>query len=286
MVLLLMAVLMTDSKYDKKAETAWRTAREESMRAEDSWLNLAGLYWLKEGENTFGAGEDRDIVLPPHTTVPKTGSFFVKGKEVTYKMSRGQRAVIGDKTANEGILEVNQTLAHNNLRFVLMERGGKLVIRLRDLRTKTFRKFENLNFFAPRRKYFVKATFEPYEEPEKITVGTVINTEVEYWVPGVIKFKLDGQDLTLVPTLANLEDERFWIMLKDQTSGKSTYGAGRFLYASRPDENNKMILNFNRIYNMPCSYTPYSTCPLPPSDNWLPVSLEAGERKYHEQDSM
>ena len=284
MVLLLMAVLLTDGKYDKKAEQAWRAEREESMKGEDSWLNLAGLFWLKEGENTFGTAEDRDIVLPPHTSVPKAGSLFVKGKEVTYKLSRGQRGVVGDKTANEGVWDVNQTLGHNNMRFILMERGGKLVVRMRNLRSKTFAEFEKLKFYSPRRKFFVKATFEPYEEPEIITIGTAVNTEVEYLVPGVIKFKLNGQDLTLVPTLETMEDEHFWIMLKDQTAGKTTYGAGRFLYASRPDENNKIILNFNRIYNMPCAYTPFATCPLPPSDNWIPVSLEAGERKYHDKD--
>jgi len=284
MLLLLFALLATDTKYDRDAEEAWRAEREASMQEEDSWMNLAGLFWLDEGENRFGTGADMDIVLPMHATVAHAGTFTLEDGEVSYTMSRGQRAVMGDKTVNEGDLEVNQTLAHNNLRFVLIERGDKLAIRLRDLRAETFTEFEELEFYPPRRKYFIKGRFEPYDEPEEIEIGTVLGTEVIYYVPGEIKFSIDGQELTLLPTLSTLDAPRFWIMFKDQTAGQSTYGAGRFMYIDRPDEDNNVIVNFNRAYNMPCAYTPYATCPLPPGENWLSVPIEAGERRYHEDD--
>ena len=72
--------------------------------------------------------------------------------------------------------------------------------------------------------------------------------------------------------------ELFFIF-RDQTSGKETYGAGRFLYADLPKDG-KVVLDFNKAYNPPCAFTPYATCPLPPPQNRLPVRIEAGEKAY------
>ena len=68
-------------------------------------------------------------------------------------------------------------------------------------------------------------------------------------------------------------------VFKDATSGKTTYGGGRFLYAALPKDG-KVVLDFNRAYNPPCAFTPYATCPLPPPRNRLTVPIEAGEKKY------
>ncbi|HYN00995.1 MAG TPA: DUF1684 domain-containing protein, partial [Vicinamibacteria bacterium] len=73
--------------------------------------------------------------------------------------------------------------------------------------------------------------------------------------------------------------EQLFFILRDQTSGKETYGAGRFLYADLPKAG-KVVLDFNKAYNPPCAFTPYATCPLPPPQNWMPVRVEAGEMAY------
>jgi len=281
MLLFLLSLLMVESDF-KQEEVAWRAERTESMKAENSWLNLAGLYWLKEGETTFGTGEDAGIRLPRFSTVSTAGSFFLENGKVRYKMNRGQRMVVDEKTQNEGELELNKTIAHNNLRFILIERDNRMAIRLRDLRSKVYTEFKALDFFSPRKKYRIKAVYEPYDEPETIVIQTFVETEVEMIVPGEIKFKLNGTEVSLLPTLGSMEDEQFFIIFKDQTAGNATYGGGRFLYADRPLEGNQVILNFNRAINPPCAYTPYATCPLPPSDNWLSVSIEAGERLYRD----
>jgi hypothetical protein len=91
---------------------------------------------------------------------------------------------------------------------------------------------------------------------------------------------LNGKDLELIPTLETAEDTEWLIMFQDQTSGTTPYSGGRYLYIDPPDENGKVMLNFNRAVNPPCGYTNYATCPLPPSENWLDVAVEAGERVY------
>lgn len=278
-MLLLVLLMMFDSFSD--AETTWRQEREASMKAESSWLNVSGLFWLEEGPNRFGTKTDLEIVLPKHSTVAHAGTFTYRNGKVTYKMNRAQRASINKTTQNEGTLAMDEVLHHNHLRMFLIERGGKLGLRVRDLRAPNFVKFEKLEFYRPKKKYVIEARYEPYDLPKKLEVSTVIDTEIEYIVPGVLTFDYRGKSYEILPTITSENDEQFFIMLKDQTSGSTTYGSGRYMYVPRPKEGEQTVtLNFNRVYNPPCAYTDYATCPLPPAENWLKLPIEAGERLY------
>jgi uncharacterized protein (DUF1684 family) len=95
-------------------------------------------------------------------------------------------------------------------------------------------------------------------------------------VPGVAEFAINGKTVRLEPLL---EDGELFFMFKDATTGKSTYAAGRFLYAALA-KNGGVELDFNRAHNPPCAFTAFATCPLPPRQNTLPVAVEAGEKKY------
>ena len=269
---------VTDGGFEE-AENKWRIEREASMTSETSWLNLAGLFWLEDGENRFGTAPDGNIVLPPHATVPHAGSFFLDQGKVSFKMARGQRGIMGEKTANQGTLGFDDVLAHNHLRFLLIERADRLAIRVRNLRAPEMASHKALDFYEVSEKHAIQAVFVPYEEPKQISVNTVINSEQDYFVPGVIQFTMDGRNFELLPTIHSLDADQFFIMFKDETSGNTTYPAGRFLYAPIPVDG-KLTLNFNRAINPPCAYTAYATCPLPPGENWLPVPIEAGERNY------
>ena len=92
-------------------------------------------------------------------------------------------------------------------------------------------------------------------------------------------FTLDGKEYRLDPILEEGESDYF-IIFRDQTSRDTTYPAGRYLYATPPGKDGKVIVDFNKAYNPPCSFTPYATCPLPPLQNRLPLRVEAGEKKY------
>lgn len=284
MLLLLFLMITADDGFEK-AELDWRAEREMSMKKEDSWLNLIGLYWLKEGRNDFGTGDEVDLVLPKHATVAKAGAFYLENGQVRYEMARGQRGMLDGETKPKGILKFNSVLAHNHLRFLVIERGDRLALRVRDLRAPKFLDFKALDFYKPDEGYRIEATFEPYDEPLKMKILTVVDTELELLVPGVIKFELQGRQFELLPTLTTLEDDEYFINFKDQTSGSTTYGAGRFLYAPRPVDG-KIILDFNRAINPPCAYTDFATCPLPPGENWLSIAIEAGERTYPDKDEL
>jgi uncharacterized protein len=76
------------------------------------------------------------------------------------------------------------------------------------------------------------------------------------------------------------EDNSLFVIFGDKTNKTQTYGAGRFLIAEQPDNEGFTYLDFNKSYNPPCAFTPYATCPLPPKQNQLSVSITAGEKNY------
>ncbi|MBW1679533.1 MAG: DUF1684 domain-containing protein, partial [Deltaproteobacteria bacterium] len=137
--------------------------------------------------------------------------------------------------------------------------------------------YKELDFFLPDPAYRMEAEFVPYSEPKKVTVATAVGTEVDLDAKGIVKFQIHGLDYEL-EAFEGGKDGLFFIF-RDETSGKETYGASRFMAADIL-ANGKVDLNFNRAYNPPCAYTAFATCPLPPDKNVLSVRIEAGEKNY------
>ena len=73
------------------------------------------------------------------------------------------------------------------------------------------------------------------------------------------------------------------MLFRDATSGVTTYGALRQLEVAWPDEDDRVVIDFNRALNMPCAYTDFATCPLPPAENRLPIAITAGEKIPYER---
>jgi uncharacterized protein (DUF1684 family) len=95
-----------------------------------------------------------------------------------------------------------------------------------------------------------------------------------------VTFALGDSTLQLTPVLETPSDSTtLFFVFQDVTSGNETYGGGRFLYADL-EKDGRMLLDFNKAYNPPCVFTPYATCPLPPTQNRLAIRVEAGEKKF------
>jgi uncharacterized protein len=96
--------------------------------------------------------------------------------------------------------------------------------------------------------------------------------------PGAVVFEVGGSEYRLDALNEEGSDELF-LIFADATSGRHTYGGGRYLYAA-PPEGGETVVDFNKAYNPPCVFTEFATCPLPPMQNRLPVAIEAGEKNY------
>jgi len=271
-----------DNKNFIKDEMKWREKRDKQMRSQDSWLTIAGLYWLKEGENSFGTDPANKIILPQDSAPLLAGKFLFNKGIITVVTQLGVILKVQNIPITHKILKTYDSgkpdiIALNDLRMWVIKRSGKYAIRLRYLNTRAYKNYQKLDYFPPSEKYKIVADFIPYSNPKKVTVNTEIGTKSQMSSPGYVKFKINSQEFQL--EAFNGDSKKLFFIFKDETNGKDTYEASRFMESNLLD-GGKVDLNFNRAYNPPCAFTPYATCPLPPPQNYLKICIEAGEKKY------
>jgi uncharacterized protein (DUF1684 family) len=261
----------------------WRADHEAELKSENGWLTVAGLFWLKEGANTIGAGKGFDIELTENFRQGKFGAIDFTGGKAVLKVEPGVEALTDGKTVAEielasdaqGKPTVIQTGSQT---FYLIKRENRFGIRLKDKNSKERTGFTGLNWFPVDEKYKVEAKLEAFAAPKEILIPNVLGGNFKMKSPGVLRFKLNGKKYALEPVLEEGSDKLF-IIFRDATSRTETYGAGRFLYASKA-EDGRVVLDFNKSENPPCAFTPFATCPLPPPQNRLEAEIEAGEKRY------
>jgi len=258
----------------------WKGDLVEDLKQE--WLPLAGLFWLKPGENSFGADAKNAIVFPKGPA--HAGSFTLRGQVVTVKFAPGVNAVITGKPATTAELQPdtadNPTVVElGNLRFHAIIRGERVGIRLKDLDSDAVRQFRGAQFFPLDLSYRVTASFLPSDGKQTVDVPNVLGDVSPTPIAGTAVFKLNGQELRLTDLGGDAAKGLFFVF-SDPTSKTDTYPGGRFLKTS-PVINGTVVLDFNRAYNPPCAVTPYATCPLAPKENRLSVAIPAGEEYDH-----
>ena len=262
---------------------AWRAQRLERLTAADGWLTLTGLYWLEPGANSFGSDPGNRIVIPDETVPPVAGSLVLTEEGIVTASVASAAAVTlnGQPLAAEDLASdaagSPDVLQVGRVTFYVIERGDRLAVRVKDPMAATRTGFTGIDHFPINPNFRVVASFEPYTEAHEVAIPTAIGTDETVLAPGVLRFSIQGHEVTLEPFAAGGEDESLFLVFSDATSGTETYGGGRFLSADRPRDG-VVTLDFNRAYNPPCAFTPYATCPLPPPHNRLPVRVEAGER--------
>lgn len=244
----------------------WRRQREINLRRDGGWLTVTGLFWLREGVNRFGTNPGSDLVLPAGPA--EAGAFELHKGKVTAKIGGSTRQLRAD---TDDLVQVGR------LRLYVIQRGDRTGIRMKDPESSFLRDFRGLEYFPTREEYRVDARF--VAEPQKIPIANIVGQSELDDSPGYVVFQLHGREFRLYPVLEEPDAKELFFIFRDQTAGKETYGAGRFLYTDLPKDG-RVILDFNKAYNPPCAFTPYATCPLPPPQNRLAVRIEAGEQKY------
>ena len=257
----------------------WRDGYTDSLKAENGWVALAGLFWLKDGDNSFGAASTNSIVLPPGSAPDAAGSFVFHQGDTRLVVNAGAPILLNGKPASSPITVKPDTsgepdrITLNHLSMIVIRRGARYGIRLWDNHSPARANFPGTRWFPIKETYRVTAQFTSYPQPKMIPILNILGDTEPNPSPGFATFELEGKPCRLEPVL---EGDQLFFMFKDATSGKQTYPAGRFLYTALP-VNGKVVLDFNQSHNPPCAFTPYATCPLPPKQNHLSVALKAGE---------
>lgn len=272
----------------------WRAAREKEVSAPDGWLSLAGLDWLKTGVNSIGSTSDSQVRLPASAPA-HLGMLTVSGKapdEVVQLLSPAggfpPDTTLDGAPAREGSLTVAgpnpSKLAWHGLSLVVLRRGDRFVVRIKDADAPVRARFHGLNWYAPDANYRITARWVPFKPAQVEEIPTVIGTTLKLRAPGLAVFLLNGVVHNLEPVLEDPSGKTLFFILKDETSITTTYAGGRFLHTGLPDHGldqpGSLVLDFNQLENPPCAYTDFATCPLPPKQNQLDTGLEAGEQRY------
>jgi len=282
LTLVLVSVISAAQTDYVKEVGKWRSDREANLKKETGWLTVAGLFWLKEGINTVGAGENFDVRLTNNFKNGKFGEIDFKNGAAILKVEKGVEARSDDKTISTIELVSDEKGKPTEIRtgsqtFYLIKREERFGIRLKDSNSDARRTFKGLYWFPVDEDWKVIARFEAFPEPKEIAVPNVLGGNFKMKSPGVLKFSLKGKEYSLQPV--DEGDGTLFIIFRDKSSASETYKSGRFLYADKP-VNGEAVLDFNKAENPPCAFTPFATCPLPPPGNSLDIEIKAGEKRY------
>lgn len=278
------AIAVDESAHKSKIQK-WQSDRLASLTKDDGWLTLVGLFWLNEGENKFGSKPRNPIVLPRDKAPGVVGSLWLEEGRVRLAARPGVEITADGKPVTALDLKDDNDdsgptiLKLGTLLINVVKRGERIGVRVKDTESRTRREFKGLEYYPIDPKWSIEARFEPYQPPKTIPITNVLSMTDDETSPGALAFDVDGKTYRIDPILEKGETDLF-VMIADETTGRETYGAGRYLYVSPPDASGKVVIDFNKAYSPPCAFTNFATCPLPPRQNHLPFRIEAGEKKY------
>ncbi len=258
--------------------TEWDSLRLHRLKAPDGWVNLAGLFWLNEGDNKIGSSGNNDIVFPRGPE--EIGIMTLDDNKVWFHPNGG----VGIKAEGEDIKDSififregseAVLLTTDSLGFFIIRRGERIGIRLRDYVHPRLDKLNSIDRYPPDQNWIIKTRFIESDNELIIRVPDVLGEISEEIAPGLLEFEYEGETFRLFPTGSR---DRLFVIFADDTNAQETYGGGRFLSGGEVDSDGYAYLDFNKAYNPPCAFSPFATCPLPPRENFLPFSITAGEK--------
>ncbi len=259
----------------------WREKRLTTLKADDGWLTVSGLFWLKPGETKIGSDPSNDILLPARTP-DSLGTLELADGRALFHPEPGARVTRNGTPFEGGEIHSDadlhpDTLAVGDVKLILIKRGSRLALRLKDNQSPMRASFAGLRWYPPRAEWRVEAKFVAAPAATKLVLDTIVGESEAEDSPGYVTFEREGKVYKL--QAIGQKDGSLWFVFRDRTSGRTTHGGARQLYADAP-KNGVVVLDFNKASNLPCAYIPYATCPLAPPQNRLSLAVEAGELKY------
>lgn len=272
----------------------WLKQREAALSTPDGWLSLIGLHWLEPGTHSIGSAKDNAIVLAIGPA--RLGKVTRRGDAVFFTASpHAELTLDGRPLHGETALQPENRDGTTKLKYdggkgqiSVIGRGDKLALRVRHADAPTRLNFTGLNVFPADADWRVQARFIANPPGTTLPIVNLIGDVSDMPNPGYVQFEKDGRHWTLQA----LGDPAKGLNLsfQDRSSGRETYGVGRYLHTGAVGRDGTLSIDFNRATNPPCAYTDYATCPLPPPENRLAqkqadgqivrLAVLAGEKAY------
>ena len=267
-----------DAEYEKEVMD-FRQKRVKFLKSEKGYLNLVGLFWLKEGLNSFGSDKKNDLQFPE--TFPMNFGYATKsGKTISFGYYEPV-TLKNDQDVTSATIDADdrsQVFSLGSFSWFILESGGNYAIRMRNFKNPVLDEPLDLRFYDVAESWRITGRYTAYKELRNRTITNIRDIDYDQKTPGIITFRRYGKLFTFEPTLSG---DGMSVIFMDKTTGKETFAGGRFLVLDKPDENGDIILDFNKALNFPCAYNAYTTCPIPPEKNRLPLIVSAGEKSYN-----
>lgn len=282
--LLILIVSCESKKTQFNIDDAYITKLEESKvkRAQNriNYLQLTGLFKLDSLENTFGKDTLNDFVLNI-TTLPKTiGTISVLKEGIEFNASKN--VII--KTNKDSIvktvpLQLNEygssiKLYHDQLNWQVITRSKQLYLRVWDTKNPAIDAFKGFELYKLNPNFIFEGQFNYYDKVKTESVNSQLGVKTSTDFIGKVTFTFQDQPYGLDV------GENGFTMVSDETTGDETYGGGRYIYLDIPETDGAVRLDFNYLYNPPCSFSKFTTCLYPPRQNNLPFKILAGEKQF------
>ena len=266
----------------------WRANRRSSLaRPNAGVISWDGLWELAEGANPFGSDPSLEIVLSGDDSPPLAGTLHLDEGQVRLDPAEGSGLTLGagdpvaapmplldDRSGNATVL----ALGSLGLR-IHAERGtDRLWLRVWDTDAPRVAAFELPPYFPVSNEWRLAARFEAYPEPRTVPLADVTGGTVSNEAPGELLFRAGGREHRLI-AFATATSSSYFVTLWDSTGVADTYQGGRYMRVPLADADGWTTIDFNRAYNPPCVFTPYSVCSLPPRENRLALAVKAGEKR-------
>ena len=265
--------------YHEQVE-AYRRTRENEIIGPVGWAALVGLHWLTPGVQTVGAAPENDVRLTGPSAPASLGTLAVTAETATLTASAGIQLRRGGQVATTVELRPPITpadyVAAGDMTLTMIRRGDRLALRVWDAKAPALLSLRGLEWVPVDPAWRVQGRFEAHPPGRTMKILNVLDELLEMPNPGLVTFRVAGQEYRLEALLESPDAKELFFLFRDGTSGKTTYGAGRYLYAPLPAEC-RVILDFNKAKNPPCTFTDFATCPLPPKGNILSLAVNAGE---------
>ncbi|MBI94740.1 MAG: hypothetical protein CMB94_00020 [Flammeovirgaceae bacterium] len=264
---------------DPEEHISWKKKRYDELFTDDGYLNIAGLYPVQDGNYLMGSGESNDIKIP--SDLPELlANVSLEDSLITFIFNL---PVILNDTLEVESLSYNFYNIKNSFSlgsyvwFVHLDSGSK-AIRIRNLKHPLLDTKLVIDFFPYSLDYVIQGRYEKYDTPKVLSFNNILGDSYLDTIPGIIHFNFGNKDFSFEPTIS--PSGKFFVAFEDLTSGKDTYGGGRYLYILPEDENSNVIIDFNKSLNPPCVFSIFTTCPVPRKENKLPIKISAGEKNY------
>jgi uncharacterized protein len=252
----------------------WHAEHEAALADEHGWLAITSVNWLTTEAQRF---------------LDAPGAWLTGADGVIVVLDRGEDLRVDGQAASgqyefEPIAERGGiNAASGNAVIEIAKRCGHYIVRPRHPESALRLNFTGVPVYQPSQSWVLTGRYVAFDQPRPTTVGSVVEgLHHVYDCPGQVEFEYEGQPMTLTAFNGKSPDT-YNPLFTDRTSGVTTYAANRSLHTAAPEADGVVTLDFNRAVNLPCAYTDFATCPLPPAENKLPIAVEAGEKLPYER---